>query len=303
MVIRLAIFSRLVLSIVTAGILVAGPVFAEPISQIIGTTRIHTVRQDQTLLEIARRSGLGFVELVAANPGVDPWLPDTGAKLLLPTAHILPEAPYRGIVINLAEQRLYYFPPSPGPTVSHPIASGKASCETPVGTTHIARKRRNPTWIPPASIRAVRPETPAAVPPGPANPLGDFALNLGWPGYVIHGTNKPLGIGRRVTHGCIRMYPEDIARLFDRVGVGSPVAIVDQPVKIGRSNGQIFLEVHPTQTQIDEIEEKGTFMHSPAPALRARIAGFAGADAVRIDWTIVERAAIARRGIPVRITQ
>jgi len=271
--------------------------------RLIGKIRYHeTVAQD-TLLDVARHYDLGFVELMAANPGVDPWLPGAGVKLVLPTAHLLPDAPHRGIVINLADQHLYFFPPGSSTVEVFPVGVGKEGHETPLGETRIVAKQAHPTWIPPASIRAERPELPAAIGPGPDNPLGDFALYLALPGYVIHGTNKPFGIGRRVSHGCIRMYPEDIRRLFSQVGPGTPVTIVDQPVKLGWSGGALFLEVGPTQDQADEIEAHGTFTAQPVPGLAKRIADAAGPAIGRVDWSVVGKVARERRGIPVRITQ
>ncbi|MDJ0942628.1 MAG: L,D-transpeptidase family protein [Kiloniellales bacterium] len=269
---------------------------------VLGQLRSHEVRKDETLIDIALREGLGFIELRAANPGVDPWLPKVGEALVLPTAHLLPEAPRRGIVVNLAEQRLYHFPPA-GKPASFPVGTGRAGCETPTGETRIVRKRERPTWVPPASIRAERPDLPAAVPPGPWNPLGDHALDLAWESLVIHGTNQPLGIGRRVSHGCLRLYPADIAALFEAVEVGTEVRIIDQPVKFGWSGGALYLEVHPTQTQADELEASGRFAPEPVFGLDAKLLRAAGKAAVRLDWETIETVARERRGIPVRITR
>jgi L,D-transpeptidase ErfK/SrfK len=268
---------------------------------VIGAIEFDTARAGDSLLQIARRHDLGFVELMAANPGVDPWLPGEGTRLVLPKAHVLPDAPHRGIVINLAEQRLYYFDAQA--VVSYPVGTGRAGCETPLGDTHVAGKREAPSWTPPASIRAEKPELPAIVPAGPDNPLGAFALDLGWPEYVIHGTNKPLGIGRRVSHGCIRLYPEDIAPLFESVRIGTPVTIVDQPLKLGWLDGELYLEAHPTQAQADELEATGRVTFEPAPDLEFRVLSQVGRAAGLIDWAAVDRAARERRGVPVRITR
>lgn len=271
-------------------------------SDILGQIRLHNVQKDETLIDIALREGLGFVELRAANPGVDPWVPKVGETLVLPTAHLLPEAPRHGIVVNLAEQRLYHFPPGRSP-VTFPVGIGRAGCETPTGETRIVRKRERPTWVPPASIRAERPNLPAAVPPGPWNPLGEHALDLGWESLVIHGTNQPLGIGRRVSHGCLRLYPADIAALFDAVSVGTQVRIIDQPVKLGWSGGELYLEVHPTQTQADELEASGRLTPEPASGLDAKLLRAAGKAAVRLNWRTIEATARERRGIPIRVTR
>ena len=270
---------------------------------LIGTLGYHRTLQADTLVDLACHYGLGFLELVAANPGVDPWLPGADVDLVLPTLHVLPDAPHRGIIINLSEQRLYYFPPPPGRVRSFPVGIGREGWETPVGETEVVGKRARPTWRPPASIRAERPELPAAIGPGPHNPLGPFALDLGWTNYVIHGTNKPPGVGRRVSHGCIRLYNHDIAWLFERVAVGTPVVIVDQPAKLGWFGGELYLEVHPTQTQADELEMLGRITPDPAPESLWRILKAAGDESRRLDWPLVQRVVQERRGIPVQITK
>jgi len=270
---------------------------------IIGGNEYYQVKDGETLLEIARLHDLGFIELVSANPGIDPWIPQIGRTILLPSEHILPDAPRSGIVINRPELRLYYFGNDKGAAATYPIGVGRQGRETPLGSTSIAAKRENPTWTPPPSIRAERPELPATVPPGPDNPLGLFAMNLGWRNYVIHGTNKPYGIGRRVSSGCIRLYPEDIERLFDDVEIGMPVMVVDQAVKLGWSGGELYMEVHPTVAEGDELEEQGWYMPTPVPGLEDRIRETAGRHAARIDWPAVARAEQAKRGIPVRITR
>lgn len=274
-----------------------------PANGVVGRLSYHRITGQETLLEIARLYDLGYIELVAANPGIDPWLPEPGRTLLLPTAHLLPTAPPQGIVINLPELRLYYFDPHKDEVVTLPIGVGRAGRETPIGTTGIVRKRKDPTWIPPQSIRAERPELPAAVPPGPDNPLGKFALDLGWPSYVIHGTNRPYGIGRRVSSGCIRLYPEDIETLFDLVRVGTPVTVVDQPIKFGWLDGELFIEVHPSSAQGDSLEATGRFAAEPISDFEQLIRTAAGDQAGRVVWPIVEKAVATRRGIPVRVTQ
>lgn len=272
-------------------------------NDILGQITYHRIQGPETLLEIARLHDLGYVELLAANPGIDPWLPTPDRTLLVPTAHLLPNAPHRGIVINLAEFRLYYFTGDSGRIETYPIGIGREGWSTPTGTTSIIRKREAPTWVPPPSIREVRPELPASIPPGPDNPLGDYALNLGWPGYVIHGTNKPYGIGRRVSSGCIRLYPEDIQALFESVSPGLQVTVVNQPLKVGWSGGELYIEAHPDTDQADQIEKTGRFTQAPIPGHIELITGAAGAQAGRIVWPVVERAIETRRGIPIRITQ
>jgi len=212
-------------------------------NDIIGEVSTYTTEHEDTLLDVARKFDLGFVELVAANPGVDPWLPGEGVTLLLPTAHILPDAPKKGIVVNLTEMRLYYYRTAGQPPETHPVGIGSEGNNTPVSSTTVVRTQANPVWYPPAAIRAEKPELPAMVPAGPDNPMGMFALYLGFPGgnWRIHGTNQPFAVGRRVTHGCMRLYPEDIEDMFHKVSPGTSVTIVDQPVKVGWDNGELYI--------------------------------------------------------------
>lgn len=220
---------------------------------VIGAPRkIVTVYED-TLVEIARRSSIGLDQMERVNPGVDRWLPGAGTEVIIPSHYILPRAPRTGIVLNLPEMRLYYFPPKqpgrPAQVQTYPIGIGRMNWATPVGQTKIVSKTKDPSWRPPESIRrehaANGDPLPTLVPAGPDNPLGAYAMGLGIPGYLIHGTNKPIGVGMRVSHGCIRMLPEDIAKLFPQIPVGTPVNIVNQPVKAGWHGGKLYLEVHP----------------------------------------------------------
>jgi len=266
---------------------------------LIGQNLLHRVIAGDDLVELALVYRVGYVELLAANPDVDPWLPGIGAELLIPGEHILPDAPRRGIVVNLAELRLYHFA-TDGRIASMPIGIGTEGTETPLGDTTIVNKRKDPTWWPPPSIRAEKPELPASVPPGPDNPLGAFALDLGLPLYRIHGTNRPYGVGRRVSHGCIRMYPDHIEALFAAVKVGTPVRLVDQPAKLGWRDGRLFLEMHPTQQQVDAVEAGGALddwpPQDPTELIRSFVAA-SGRD-VQVNWTVVDRIAQARSGVP-----
>jgi len=263
----------------------------------------HYTWSQDTLLDIARADQLGLPELLAANPGVDAWLPGKAERLILPTQHILPDAPRKGIVINLAEMRLYYFSKE-GWVESYPIGTGRDAFTTPIGTTKIVRKKANPTWTPTPGARKDDPELPAVVPAGPDNPLGEYALYLGWPSYLIHGTSKPWGVGRRVSRGCIRLYPEDIEWLFENVPVGTPVTVVSQPIKLGRNKkGELYMEVHPSLSQVDELEETGVAQPDPLPDKTDDILIAAGPDISRLDWSAVDRALNERSGVPVRITR
>jgi len=286
-------------------LLAAGNAFAAEVpirGELAGGIETYVTKDADTLLDLARQAEVGYVPLRAANPGVDPWLPGDGTVVTLPTEFILPTAERRGIVVNLAEQRLYYFRDGPGRVVTYPVGIPTWSDLIPRGTTRVVAKRPNPTWLPPPSLRAAEPGLPESVPPGPDNPLGAFAISLAWPSFVIHGTNKPDGVGRRVSHGCIRLYPENIEALYPTVPVGTPVTVVDQPVKVGWSDGALYLEVHPTQDEADEIEADGRIA-APAPLdAESLVRAKAGSRAGEVNWELVKRTVRERRGIPVRIT-
>ncbi|HEX6144374.1 MAG TPA: L,D-transpeptidase family protein [Geminicoccaceae bacterium] len=266
-------------------------------------TASYTASYEDTLLDVARRFNLGYVEMVAANPGTDPWLPGAGTEVVLPTVHLVPDVEPEGIVINLADMRLYYFDPDGEPPVSYPIGIGRDGLGTPTGTTEIVRKQVDPTWRPTPRMREEKPELPPEVPPGPDNPLGNRAMYLGWPAYLVHGTNKPWGIGRRVSSGCIRMYPEDILELFEKVEVGTKVTVVDAPVKLGWIDGELYMEAHPTQEQSDQIEAKGTFEPILPGSVVDQVQAVAGDQLGRLDWSRIRKAAVERRGYPIRITR
>ncbi len=268
---------------------------------IIGSITRYVTQEDETLLDLARWHGLGYTEMIAANRGLDPWVPGVGVELTIPGAHILPAAPREGLVLNLADQRLYCFRPEDGSVESMPIGVGRSAWLTPTGRTTVVRKRANPTWYVPKSIREEDPELPAVVPPGPDNPLGQFAIYLGWPSYLLHGTNEPYGVGRRVSHGCVRLYPEDISRLFLEVPIGLPVTVVDQEVKLAWAGGALMMEAHPSQKQADELEADGKFAPARPAKFEYQILDAAGTRAARLDWRAVTRALDERTGIPVAI--
>jgi len=279
----------------------AGAVDLSVRGDLAGKVRIYIAQDETTLLNVARHEELGYVELRAANPDVDPWLPGKGTWVILPTAFVLPAAVRRGIVINLSEQRLYYFRGAQKGVITYPIGIPADAALIPIGSTKVIGKRPDPTWFPPRSLKEENPDLPEFVPPGPDNPLGAFAISLGWPSFVIHGTNKPDGIGRRVSHGCIRMYPENIEALYKAVRAGTPVTVVDQPVKVGWSDGAIYLEVHPTQAEADEIESNGRVTNPVFLEVDGLIRAAAGDRVGEIDWTLVRNIVRERRGIPVRI--
>lgn len=215
---------------------------------------VVTVYED-TLYDLARKYSLGSEELIRVNPGIDPWLPGAGKTVIIPGRHILPPGPHEGIVVNLPEHRLYYYPkPKRGhaqEVITYPVSIGKMDWRTPLGLTHVIEKQKNPTWYPPASVRkehaAAGDPLPPTVPPGPDNPLGAYAMRLaaGNGTYLIHGTNNPIAVGLAVTHGCIRMYPDDVAALFPLVPVGTPVRLINEPIKVAWVDGELLLEAHP----------------------------------------------------------
>ncbi len=237
-------------------------------SRVVGYNLVVYSRSQDTLLDIARSFDVGYTEIVNANPGVDVWLPGAGQKVLVPNQFILPNTRQKGLVINLAEMRLYYFPETKNNEVktvsTYPIGIGREGWQTPLGKAKITQKRKNPTWTPPKSIKAEHlangDPLPDVVPAGPNNPLGDYAMRLSMPGYLLHGTNKPYGVGLRVSHGCIRLYPEDIKQLFGVVPMHAPVEIVYQPYKAAMHEGQLYVEAHETHDDMQTGQNNMTPM-------------------------------------------
>ncbi len=215
---------------------------------------VMTVYED-TLYDLAAAYSLGSEEIIRVNPTVDPWLPGAGKLVMIPGRHILPPGPHEGIVVNLPEHRLYYYPKpkrgQPIEVITYPVSIGKMDWRTPLGVTHVIQKQKDPAWYPPESVRkehaADGDPLPAVVPPGPQNPLGAYAMRLaaGNGTYLIHGTNNPRAVGLPVTHGCIRMYPDDVAALFPLIPVGTPVRLINEPVKVAWVDGELLLEAHP----------------------------------------------------------
>lgn len=256
---------RFVLTL-AAGLATAAPGYAitfgimDERSSVIGHNMVVYSRSEDTLLDIARSFDLGYGDIVSANPDVDAWVPGDNTRVVLPTRFILPDGPREGIVINLAELRLYYYPKrsggSPQRVITHPIGIGREGWSTPLGNFRITEKRKDPTWTPPASIRKEYEKRgeilPAVVQPGPDNPLGGYAMRLSNPSYLLHGTNKPYGVGMRVSSGCIRLFPEDIEHLYQITPPSTPVEIVYQPNKAGQRNGHLYLEAHKPLEDMDE---------------------------------------------------
>jgi L,D-transpeptidase ErfK/SrfK len=275
---------------------------------VIGEMGEVTAQRADTLIDMARRHGLGYEEIVRANPGVDPWLPGEGTVVRLPLRRVLPDAPREGIVVNLPEHRLYYFPPArPGEkrvVVTFPVAIGKMDWATPLGATRIVQKVKNPNWYPPESVRREHAKKgdilPAVVPAGPDNPLGSRMMRLAIPGgaYLIHGTNRPAGVGMQATHGCMRLYPEHVEELFEMVAVGTPVRIVNQPQKVGWDGDRLYVEVHrPLENTESAVVEpdRTALARLVAHAVRLR-------PAAPVAWAHAEDAFELAEGVPVAVT-
>ncbi|HLI23128.1 MAG TPA: L,D-transpeptidase family protein [Stellaceae bacterium] len=268
----------------------------------VGSVDTYEVQGKENMLDLARRFDDGYVDFMAANQGIDPWLPGAGRKITVPNLFILPDAPRTGIVINLAERRIYYFPPGGKTVETYPAGVGVRAGATPLGITHVVRKEDGPVWIPPPSIRAERPDLPLEIPPGPDDPLGAYALRLGWTNYLIHGTNKPDSVGRNVSHGCLHLYPEDIERLFHEVPVGTPVRSISQPIEAGWIDGRLYVEVHPSKDQADQYDFQQPVTQAAPPRLMQVVAKAAGDRADLVDWDKVRAAGMAATGIPTPVT-
>jgi L,D-transpeptidase ErfK/SrfK len=240
-------------------------VLESPQQSVVGVPQVVFTRGEDTLSDLARAYGLGYDELISANPGVDPWLPGENTLVLLPTQFVLPDVTREGIILNIASKRLFYFPvvPQGQATIvkTYPIGIGRVGWETPLGVTVVTAKAKNPHWFVPWSVRQEHAEKgdplPSVIPPGPDNPLGHRVLKLEMPGYLIHGTNQPYGVGMRVSHGCIRLYPENIEYLYELVEIGEPVAIINEPFLLGQSNGEWYFESHaPLEDDVISAEKR-----------------------------------------------
>jgi len=278
---------------------------------VIGALGSVTSVYEDTLVDIARSHGVGYEEIRRANPGVDTWLPGEGTIVRLPTRFVLPRVQRDGLVINIAEYRIYYFSVANGDTVvtTYPISIGRMDWATPLGRSSVVKKVKNPSWYPPQSIRdewaADGRELAERVFPGPDNPLGEYSMRLSIPGYLIHGTNRPAGVGMRVTHGCIRMFPEDIERLYPDVPVDTPVQIVNQPYKFGWDGDDLYLEVHPPLEMVSSdaagIEASDTvdpWGLTSIIELYIRVTEERAAD---VDWRLFDETHAQQLGIPVKI--
>jgi len=261
---------------------------ASPTDAVVGADQTVTTAYEDTLYDLARAYSLGSEELIRVNPSVDPWLPGVGKVITIPGRHILPTGPREGIVVNLPEHRLYYYPKpargKPQQVITYPVSIGKMDWHTPIGLTQVIAKTKNPAWYPPESVRkehaAAGDPLPAVVPPGPDNPLGAYALRLaaGNGTYMIHGTNNPIAVGLAVTHGCIRMYPDDVATLFPMIPVGTPVRIVNEPVKVAWVDGELLLEAHPP------VDAEGQSFEPDVDEFSQLLQAAVGDNTVAIHW-------------------
>ena len=291
---------------------------------VIGAISTVVATYDDTLVDIARRHGLGYQDIVRANPDVNVWVPGEGTEIILPNRFVLPPGPRTGLVLNLAEYRMYYYPePAAGESAkvhTFPMSIGRMDWETPLGRTQIVAMARNPAWYPPQSVRdehaADGDPLPRIVPPGPDNPLGTRALRLGIPGYLIHGTNRPAGVGMRVSHGCVRMFPEDVEFLFDRIRVKTGVRIIDVPIKIGWDGEHIVAEAHqllempqrlPAETaehieNLDadvELPDIESLSKDPLTHVTEQFIVATAERAGQLDWDVIEAMAERLDGIPI----
>ena len=297
--------------IIVFSLAISNSVFAETFDRpsqhfgVIGSMRTVQSTYEDTLLDIARRSNIGQNQMERVNPGVDRWMPGEGTLITVPSHYVLPRAERKGVVLNLPEMRMYYFPPKkpgqPAQVQTYPISIGRMDWATPLGMTTITSKKKDPSWRPPESIRREHAEKgdplPRVVPAGPNNPLGAYAMRLGMPSYLIHGTNKPLGVGMRVSHGCIRMLPEDIEHLFAQLPVGTQVNIVNQPVKAGWYGGKLYLEVHPALEEYPN--DRGAIVEAVMVALDDAM----DRRSAELDNVIIDQAVDQQNGLPQVITR
>ncbi|HEV2272232.1 MAG TPA: L,D-transpeptidase family protein [Steroidobacteraceae bacterium] len=280
-----------------------------PGQDVVGSLQIVKVRKDETLSDIGRRFNVGLGEMTRANPNVDPWIPKPGTSVVVPTQYVLPDAPHRGIVVNLAAMRLFYFPPhkrgKPQVVITHPVGIGRQGWKTPQGVTHVLWHEKNPVWrVPPSIIAEHRQEgdvLPKVMGPGPDNPLGDYALHLAWPGYLIHGTNKPVSVGMRVSHGCVHLFPEDIAQIFQMVPNGTEVRVVNEPYLFGWTDGHLYMQsAGPLEDDKRPWKKKArrllvaTLTHEQRKDLER--------DHQKIDWDRVVQLVAAPAGVPIPVS-
>jgi len=268
--------------------------------EVVGDNMTYTTGYEDTFVAIGRVYGLGFRQMMNANPDVHPWVPGEGTEITLPLSYILPQESREAIVLNLAEFRMYHFLPEKNTVRSYGVGIGREGWETPQTETRVTSVAANPSWTPPESIRREHAERgdilPRVVAPGPDNPLGQYAVRLALPSYLFHGSNKPIGVGMRVSHGCIRLYDGDIEELAHSVSPGTPVRIINEPVKAGWLRGRLYLEVHP---QLEEDMDKPLGFDAVIEAALVRRPNHG----ITVDWDKVRLAVEEQRGYPIDITR
>lgn len=274
-----------------------------PEDTVVGTSKTYKAKGKETMYSIARKFDVGIDELKHANPGITKDTPTAGITLVIPSLHILPPKPYTGIVINKTELRLYYFKKDDDASsvLTFPITIGKAGFDTPLGETTVERKQEHPTWRPTPRMLEENPNLPEVVPPGPDNPLGDHAIYLGWNEILIHGTNKPSSIGRFGSHGCIRLYPEDIKTLFSLVDKGVQVSVIDDPIRVGWLNGHIYLAAYPPRgykNSFGQPVSQDELRHT-----RDELQKLAEDNGLKLDMELVETVLREFRSTPIRVSK
>lgn len=270
---------------------------------VVGQVQVIKASYEDTFADLGKKYDLGYLEMVAANPGVDAWLPGVGTEVVLPTRYILPPGPREGVVINLAEYRLYYYPKDRPVVYTYPLGIGREGWDSPISETSITVKTPNPGWTPPQSILREHAEAgdplPAYVPPGPDNPLGPYKLTLGLPGYLIHGSNKKFGIGMRVSHGCFRMLNHNVLELASVVPVGAKVRIINEPYKFGMLQGELYLEAHATLSNDGEtsvVDKHNALVNTLMKRKDIK-------DAHLLNWERVREIIAAEEGMPVAVAE
>jgi L,D-transpeptidase ErfK/SrfK len=278
-------------------------ILESPDQSVVGEPQIVFSRDTDTFPDLAREYGLGYDELVEANPGIDPWVPGANTPILLPTQYVLPDVPRQGIVLNIASKRLFYFPKvnegEPIQVLTYPIGIGRVGWETPVGEAKVVAKQTDPTWYVPESVlrehEADGDPLPAVVPPGPDNPLGRHSMRLDLPGYLVHGTNMPWGVGMRVSHGCVRLYPENVEVLYSLVNVGEKVNIINEPYLAGWRNSELFFESHRP------LEDDAVSPGQHLQAIFEKLGDQSGAFTEQEEKDHAEAIASEALGVPIRV--
>jgi L,D-transpeptidase ErfK/SrfK len=265
----------------------------------VGNLATVNSREGDALSDIARHFGLGYTDISIANPSIAPWTPKAGSQVVLPVQFILPEAQHKGIVLNLATMRLFYYPKKQNSVTTYPVSIGREGWGTPMGLTRVAVKTANPEWHVPDSIYREHAQKgdilPHVVRSGPNNPLGYYAMRLALPRYLIHGTNKPYGIGMQVSHGCIQMYPEDIEVLFEDVAVGTQVHIVHQPYLAAWHDNSLYMEAH------DPVAQAAGNKNRKQKEFLGTLKKMAKQHHAKVDWDKVKQALKRADGIPTPV--